>query len=379
MNPRSARRRPLPGGGPTPELVAAVLVAALYGAGLLLGPSILAGDAVPRRTETPQPSAPSASPVASANPLRADIAAVLEVDARLTQNGEDLRAILARATFRGSEVAFTLRRIKTTLQPGIVRVGRLAASPASREIGTQLELLYANASATVDRASGLALGSDLAYGLAAQEVIDLFTDLPGIDARLEALLAPTASPTAVPSASPTATSSSGPSAPPGSEPPPATAIPSLHPEERLRDPGFEMGLGSWSLRSASSGATATVRAAAPLGPVGTRSLEVGLPEGGSAAFIGVGQGPIALEADARYVATVSIRSDGPRSAQLRVVGPAEETYGITIVDIGPATVVAKLEFVAVLDEPWATFWIDLSGSTGGTVWLDDASLVQQAP
>lgn len=352
-----------------------MLVAVLYGAALLLGPSILASGSGPRGTERPQPSAPSESPVASTNPLRADIAAVLEVDGRLTQNREDLGAILTRTPFRGSEVAFMLRRVKTTLLPGIERVSRLASNPSSRAIGAQLEILYANAGATVDRASDLALGSDAAYLLAAQEIIDLFTDLPSIDAQLEALLAPTADP----SMSPAATSSSGPSAPPGSEPPPATAIPSLHPAEKLRDPGFEAGLGAWSLRSANSGVTATARAAAPLGPDGTRSLEVSPPAAGSAALIGVGQGPIALEADARYVVKVLIRSDVPRSAQLRVVGPAEETYGITVVDIGPDTVVAKLEFVAVRDERRATFWIDLSGFTGGSVWLDDASLVEQVP
>ena len=377
MNSRGVRRRSSPGGGPAPELVAAVLVAVLYGAGLLLGPAILASGPGPRRTETPRPSAPSNQPAVSANPLRADLAGILEIDGRLKQNGEELRAILVREPFRGSEVASVLRRIKTSLMAGIARVSRLASSPASREVGAQLEILYANASATIDRASDLALGSDLAYRMAAQEVIDFFTDLPGIDARLQALLAPPASPSVDPAAGPTTRSSSGPSAPPGSQPPPATAIPSLRPDELLRDPGFESGIGAWSLQSASPEATATARAAAPLGRIGTRSLEVSLPEGSSSALISVGQGPIMLEADARYVAKVSIRSTDRRSAQLRVVGPAEETYGITFIDIGPVTVVAELEFVAVLDEPGATFWIDLSSSTGGTVWLDDASLVKQ--
>lgn len=379
MNTPSARRRQPSRGGPAPELVAAVLVVVLYGVGLLLGPSILAGGPGSSRTETPRPSATAASPVASANPLRADIAAIIEIDGRLARDAEDLRAILLRDPFRGSEVAFVLRRVNTALLAGIDPASRLASNPSSREVGAQIEILYSNASATIDRTSNLALGSGAAFRQTAQEIIDLFTDLPSIDARLEALLAPPPNPTDLPSVPSAATSSSGTAAPSGSEPRPVTAIPSLHPDERLRDPGFELGLRWWSLRSASSGATVTVDAAPPLGAVGTRSIAVGLPADGSAAGIGVGQGPIALEADARYLATVLIRSDTPRSAQLRVVGPTEETYGIAIVEVGPSTVVAKLEFVAILDEPSATLWIDLTGSPGGTVWLDDASLVQQGP
>jgi hypothetical protein len=95
--------------------------------------------------------------------------------------------------------------------------------------------------------------------------------------------------------------------------------------------------------------------------------------------VGVGQGPIALHAGTRYVATVAIRADPSRSAQLRVVGPAEETYGIALFEIGPSTIVARLEFVAVLDQPTATFWIDVGGPTPGTVWLDDASLTPVTP
>jgi hypothetical protein len=31
--------------------------------------------------------------------------------------------------------------------------------------------------------------------------------------------------------------------------------------------------------------------------------------------------------------------------------------------------------MAVLDQPAAMFWNDLSGTNSGTVWLDDASLI----
>ena len=72
-----------------------------------------------------------------------------------------------------------------------------------------------------------------------------------------------------------------------------------------------------------------------------------------------------------------MRSDAVRSAQLRVVGPAEETYAIRIVQIGPQTVDADLAFVATVDDFSAAFWIDIGGPSAGTVWLDDASLAAE--
>ena len=138
-------------------------------------------------------------------------------------------------------------------------------------------------------------------------------------------------------------------------------------------------MGPWSLHTAGSSVAATVSAAAPLGAVVTRSLEVDVPAGGSPADVGIGQGPITLQAGSRYLATLSIRSSAPRTVQLRVVGPAEETYSIKIVEIGPATVVATLEFASVVNEPSASFWIDLGGPAAGTVWLDDASLARLTP
>ncbi len=365
--------------------MAVVLVAALYGVALsgvtlAVGPAMLAGRPVPIAAETSNPSI-AASPSASANALRTDIAAIVEFDARLVQAREDLRAILKRTPFRASEVATVLRRINTTLLPGIERAGRLALDPASREIGAQLEILYANASATVDQATDLELGSSVGYRTAAQEIVDLFTDLPAIDDRLMALLDPAASPSAVPSGSPQPTASAAPPSSSGPvsslSPSPGTASP--HPGEKLRDPGFEMGIASWSLRATGSGVGAAVSPAAPLGSFGARSLQVNLPAGRSLADVGLGQGPMRLQAGRRYTATVSIRSNAPRLAQLRVVGPSEETYGIAIVEIGPEPVVGSLEFVAVLDERAATFWIDLGGPAQGAVWLDDASLVEQSP
>jgi hypothetical protein len=146
----------------------------------------------------------------------------------------------------------------------------------------------------------------------------------------------------------------------------------------LRDPGFETGLDSWT-RRATVGATLPVAGPGePLGSEGNQSLKVDVPATLSLAMVSIGQGPIDLHAGRRYVVTVAMRADASRSAQVRVVGPAEETYGIAVVEVGPTTIEARLEFLAVLDQPAATLWIDLGGPNSGTVWLDDASLTPVA-
>jgi hypothetical protein len=50
-----------------------------------------------------------------------------------------------------------------------------------------------------------------------------------------------------------------------------------------------------------------------------------------------------------------------------------------LIEVGPATTVARFEFLSVVDQPTATFWIDLGGPSSGTVWLDDASLTAVTP
>lgn len=382
MRTRATHRRSAGRTRPSPEWVAAGLVVVLYAGTLGVGPVLLSGATPPGQIEASAPSASAAATAEAApssDPLRAEIAGVIEINDRLTNAGQELKDIIGRSPFRGSEAAIILRRIKTTLLSAGDRVEALATNPATQEIGAQLELLYANADATVEQASDLELGSDREFREAAAHIVDLFRDLPAIDARLQDLLAVRNTPSATTSATPSAVATVTASGPPSAVATASPAMPSGNPEERLRDPGFESGLGSWTRRATGGAILPATSAAEPLGAEGTQSLRVDVPATGSLAVVSIGQGPIALHIGTRYVASVAIRADAPRSAQLRIVGPAEETYGITLVEIGPATTVARLEFMAVLDQPAATFWIDLGGTNGGTVWLDDASLTPDAP
>lgn len=386
MNTRATRRRSAGRTRPSPEAIAVVLVVVVYGAMLGIGPSVLGGETPPTPTQTSPPASSPASPASpesaaphsSPDPLQAGIQRILEIDARLTQAGEDLKAIIARTRFRSSEAAFVLRRITPTLIAAVEGVAALADDPATREIGAQLEILYASATTTVEKASDLALDNDLQYRQAAGEIVDLFRDLPAIDDRLKAVLALGATRSPQPSASPSETPSPSPSSPPS---PVVSASPtaSPNPAELLRDPGFESALQVWTRRATGGVPLPTTSAGPSLGANGTQSLRVDVPATASIAGVSIGQGPVAIKAGTRYLVTIAIRADAPRTAQLRVVGPSEETYGIALIEVGPTTAVGHFEFLSVVDQPTATFWIDLGGPSGGTVWLDDASLTVGTP
>jgi hypothetical protein len=385
MNTRTAQRRRAGPMRPAPEWIGAGMVVVLYAAVLGAGPLLLSAATSTPETETPGPSASASPAPPSTDPLAPAIAAILEINERLTHAGEELKDIIGRRPFRGSEAAFVFRRIKNTLLSSADRVAVLARDRRTPEAAAQLEILYANADAAVEQASDLALGNDREYRDAAAHIVDLFRDLTIIDDQLRAVLVngvQTPSPGASPSAIAVASPSGAVASPSGSPGPVATSsasIASPDPSEMLRDPGFETGLGSWTRRATGGASLPATSAAEPLGSKGAQSLRVDVPATGSLAMVSIGQGPIALKAGSRYVARIIIRTDTVRSAQLRVVGPAEETYGILLVEVGPATVEARLEFLAVLDQPNATLWIDLGGSNRGSVWLDDASLTAVTP
>jgi hypothetical protein len=47
-----------------------------------------------------------------------------------------------------------------------------------------------------------------------------------------------------------------------------------------------------------------------------------------------------------------------------------------VAQIGPEASELSFETYALLDEPGATFRIDIAGAQAGQVWLDDASVTQ---
>ena len=377
-----ARRAARGAGGRSPEVVATILTIVAYGILLVVGGSLRAGGP-PRAPDEPPAAAASSSlaPRASVNPLRSEIEALLQIDERLIAARKELRTMLTQKALRGSDVAFAMRRINSALALGPERAARLSNDPSTREVGSQLEVLYASASATAGQALDLAIGSDEAYRQAAQEIVDLFVDLPPIDATLRGLLTASESAAPSPSASigitPSAATSPLPTAAAPASPAP---LASANPMEQLRDPGFERGLEQWALVLASPADQATASADRPLGDTGTASLRLDIAASdGSPAAIGVKEDRLALQVGVKYAARVTIRSSVTRAAQIRLVGPNEELYGIAVAQVGPEASELTFETYALLDEPNASFRIDIAGTQAGQVWLDNASLTEQPP
>jgi hypothetical protein len=364
-------------------VVATILTIVAYGALLVVGGSLRAGGAPTIPTPPEAAASSSIAPRASVNPLRSEIEALIQIDERLIASRKELRTLLEQKTLRGSDVAFAMRRINSALALGPERAARLSNDSATREVGSQLEVLYASASTSAAHALDLAIGSDEAYRQAAQEIVDLFVDLPTIDATLKGLLVSSAiastapSPSASVDVTPSGPTSPSPLAPASGSPAP---IGSVNPMERLRDPGFERGLEQWALVLASPADQATASSDKPLGDAGTASLRLDISASdGTPAAIGVKEDGIVLQAGVKYAARVMIRSSGTRSAQIRLIGPNEELFGIAVAQVGPEATELTFDTYALLDEPNASFRIDISGTQAGQVWLDDATLTQQPP
>jgi hypothetical protein len=340
-------------------------------------------------TASAEPSSSPAAATPTPNPLRPQIVALLQLDSRLLETREELQVLLDSPRLRGSEVVPVLRDVNRLVTQGIPRATELSLDPIAASVGAQLEILYAEAGVTTARALDLALGSD--YREPAQQVVDLFTDLPDIDAELEALLeaTPSAEPlaSAAGSASPgaaspgsSAASSAGPTSVPSASLAPSpgeSLLPqrSPAPDEILDDGGFESGLTEWDLVLASPGDRATASRDASLTAAPGASLRLDITSAGvSPVAIRVIQGGVPLESGRRYEASITLRSTVGRQVRVRVVGRDQQPYGATLVDVGPTAVVATLRFTSLRSEDAATFSVDLAGPTTGTVWLDDATL-----
>jgi hypothetical protein len=383
MTTRSGER---PSGArlPAPELIAVVTAIVLYGSVAFLGmptgatERAVSPDASSDAGPTPSPGSTEPSP----HPRRADVAAILEIDARLLAEREILLDLLARSTVRSSEVAVVLRRISGSIALVIDRATRLSLDPDFQSVGAQLEILYADTDATVDRALDAALTSDTAYREAAEKIVDLFVDLPGIDASLESILTPaTASSSPSPSPSGAATSDA-PTAPPASGSGLPSASPGLvaspdDPTERLQDRSFEEGVTRWQVVT-TPGDLLSTASDAPLVGTGARSIRLEITASDPAASIVViSQSAIDIAAGREYEARLVVAASTLRQLRLRVVGTHQETHGLVMAEIGPEASVASLRFTALIDDPSATFLIELPGAWTGNVWLDDASIVER--
>lgn len=371
---------------PSPELVAVLIAILLYGSlavfGLPTGAS--SPGAVPDGTSIVGPTNSPDLATPSPDPRRGDVLAILEINERLIADREKLQEILAGSNLRASEIASVLRRISTQAKPAIDRASALSRDPAFRTVGAQLEIIYAESATAVDRALDTSITSDVPYREAAEGIIDLFVDLPGIGERLLSILAtssasPSPSQSSRPGASPSSGSGSS-GAPPGGSPAPSMSpgMGSPRPDltERLRDGGFEQGATQWEV-TATPGVHVSVAAGGPLAGLGASSLQLEIAASDPAAsMVVVKQGAINIRAGEGYKVQVVAVASTARSIRLRVVGTHQETHGIATVEVGPTATVASVRFTALIDDSSATLLIEMPGAYTGRVLFDDASLVE---
>ena len=371
---------------PAPELVAVIIAMLLYGSiavfGLPTGAS--SPGAAPDGTSIVEPTSSPDLATPSPDPRRSDVMQILEINARLMAEREKLQEILAGSNLRGSEIASVLRRISTQAKPAIDRASGLSRDPAFRTVGAQLEIIYAESATAVDRALDTSITSDVPYREAAEGIIDLFVDLPGIGERLLSILAaPSASPSPSQSSRPGASPSSGsgtsgapPSGSPGPSISPGLGSPRPDLTERLRDGGFEEGATHWAV-TATPGVHVSVATDAPLAGLGASSLRLEIAASDpTASMVVLRQGAINITAGEDYKVQVVAVASTARSIRLRVVGTHQETYGIATVEIGPTATVVSVRFTALIDDSSATLLIEMPGASTGRVLFDDASLVE---
>lgn len=371
---------------PGPELVAVLIAMLLYGSVAVFGLPTGAGNpgVVPDGTPRVGPSISPDVAEPTPDPRRADVLAILEINDRLIEERRKLQEILAGSNLRGSEIASVLRRISTQAKPAIDRASALSMDPAFRTVGAQLEIIYAESATAVDRALDTSITSDVPYREAAEEIIDLFVDLPGIGERLLSILAgPSASASPSQSPPPGASASSGPG--PSGAPSGGSAGPSISPglgspradvTERLRDGGFEEGVNHWEI-TATPGVLVSAATDAPLSGSGASSLRLEITASDPAgSMVVLRQGPIDITAGEGYTVQVVAVASTARSIRLRVVGTHQETHGTATVEIGPTPTVATMRFTALIDDPSSTLLIELPGAYTGSVLFDHASFIE---
>jgi len=133
-------------------------------------------------TATPAPPAAAIPPV-----TRSALVQVAATNDRLAAAGAELRGVLAARPFDASAVAQVLRSISADSVFGEQLAGRVAAWPASAELGAALGAFYDALHETA--ASGLvaSVQNAAAYRSAATAMLDLLDGMAAIDAALRAV------------------------------------------------------------------------------------------------------------------------------------------------------------------------------------------------
>lgn len=365
--------------GPAPEIIGAtmaVIVLAVVATSVIAGGS---GPGVVVPSAAPSSSRPTVQPTVAPPVDPAVVHLLHELNQQLLDHSQSLQRELGRPKLRTADVARLIRQVNTAVAVGENAVAGLGGFLGPEQPGGRLAAAYQDIAASATDTLDASVRNEPAYRAGGGIIVKEISELPALQAALEALLvqpspsiapSPSASPSpppATPSPTlppPTPTPAPSSAAPSSESAPPGSAIPSPAGAEQLQNGDFESGVGApWALL-VGSGAAATITADTTAPASGHTYARIGITSGSSAyAGISLQQPGLRLVAGGQYTVTLAARGATDREIRVRVASTAGASYLTRVATVGTAWTPLSFTFIAPVTDSNSVLEIDLGRST----------------
>lgn len=365
--------------GPAPEIIGATLAVIVLA---VVATSVIAGGSSPGvvvPSAAPSSSRPTVQPTVAPPVDPAVVHLLHELNQQLLDHSQSLQRELGRPKLRTADVARLIRQVNTAVAVGENAVAGLGGFLGPEQPGGRLAAAYQDIAASATDTLDASVRNEPAYRAGGGIIVKEISELPALQAALEALLvqpspsiapSPSASPSpppATPSPTlppPTPTPAPSSAAPSSESAPPGSAIPSPAGAEQLQNGDFESGVGApWALL-VGSGAAATITADTTAPASGHTYARIGITSGSSAyAGISLQQPGLRLVAGGQYTVTLAARGATDREIRVRVASTAGASYLTRVATVGTAWTPLSFTFIAPVTDSNSVLEIDLGRST----------------
>jgi hypothetical protein len=365
--------------GPAPEIIGATLAVIVLA---VVATSVIAGGSSPGvvvPSAAPSNSRPTVQPTVAPPVDPAVVHLLHELNQQLLDHSQSLQRELGRPKLRTADVARLIRQVNTAVAVGENAVAGLGGFLGPEQPGGRLAAAYQDIAASATDTLAASVRNEPAYRAGGGIIVKEISELPALQAALEALLVqpspsiapspsaspspppPTPSPTLPP---PTPTPAPSSAAPSSESAPPGSAIPSPAGAEQLQNWDFESGVGApWALL-VGSGAAATITADTTAPASGHTYARIGITSGSSAyAGISLQQPGLRLVAGGQYTVTLAARGATDREIRVRVASTAGASYLTRVATVGTAWTPLSFTFIAPVTDSNSVLEIDLGRST----------------
>jgi hypothetical protein len=365
--------------GPAPEIIGATLAVIVLA---VVATSVIAGGSSPGvvvPSAAPSNSRPTVQPTVAPPVDPAVVHLLHELNQQLLDHSQSLQRELGRPKLRTADVARLIRQVNTAVAVGENAVAGLGGFLGPEQPGGRLAAAYQDIAASATDTLAASVRNEPAYRAGGGIIVKEISELPALQAALEALLVqpspsiapspsaspspppPTPSPTLPP---PTPTPAPSSAAPSSESAPPGSAIPSPAGAEQLQNGDFESGVGApWALL-VGSGAAATITADTTAPASGHTYARIGITSGSSAyAGISLQQPGLRLVAGGQYTVTLAARGATDREIRVRVASTAGASYLTRVATVGTAWTPLSFTFIAPVTDSNSVLEIDLGRST----------------